>query len=125
MSAPLAVRLVGEHNIGWGNMRPGDMWWVPYYHGDNKALLCPWDNCDDPRGHLFATLPDGWVWELDSRASNCGSPGDRQHRCWVRHGEPPALTVDKAGATCPAGAGSIQSGRGWHGFLRAGKLVTA
>ena len=44
------------------------------------------------------------------------------HRCWCRHGEPPNITVDKNGPTCPAGAGSIQC-NDWHGYLRNGELV--
>jgi len=59
---------------------------------------------------------------MDDRASNCGSRDDDEHRCWVRHGEPPDLTVDKQGLTCTAGAGSIVTDT-WHGFLRGGYLV--
>lgn len=46
----------------------------------------------------------------------------RPHKCWVRHGEPPDLHVDKAGVTCNAGAGSILSGD-YHGFLHNGFLT--
>jgi hypothetical protein len=81
--------------------------------------------------HIFASgpqleviLPDLTPWNIDSRAHNCTMPADFDHRCWVRHGEPPAITVDKNGLTCAAGAGSIQSG-GYHGFLRDGRLVVA
>jgi len=56
---------------------------------------------------------------IDSRASNCTLPDDNVHKCWVRHGEAPNFTVDKNGATCAAGAGSIQTSN-WHGFLRNG-----
>lgn len=70
---------------------------------------------------LTCVLPNGHHWHIDSRASNCGRPDDDEHRCWVRHGEPPAIHVDKNGNTCPAGAGSIQSGD-WHGFLHHGVL---
>lgn len=75
--------------------------------------------------HLVCKVPDahgGHVWHMDGRAGNCGRPDDDVHRCWVRHGVPPNLTVDKDGDTCVAGAGSIQTG-GWHGFLRDGHLV--
>lgn len=90
----------------------------------------------------FGTGPDGMIvycktpgrdWCIDSRASNCGSPTDNEHRCWVRHGDPrdpqgiktgQKLHVDKNGRTCSAGAGSIQAGD-WHGFLHNGSLVTA
>lgn len=74
--------------------------------------------------HLEVILPDFTPWNIDSRAGNCGSPEDFEHRCWVRHGEPPAITVDKSGPTCVAGSGSIDSGT-WHGFLRDGQLVVA
>jgi hypothetical protein len=47
---------------------------------------------------------------------------DTVHRCWVRHGTVgDKLTVDKAGNTCAAGAGSIQMAA-WHGFLQQGVL---
>ncbi len=85
----------------------------PYWHAgaDGHCLMvkCP---------------PDGWEWAVDGRASNCTMPSDNEHDCWVRHGEAPRVTVDKAGRTCAAGAGSIQTPR-WHGFLRDGFLITA
>lgn len=74
-------------------------------------------------GPCLTVMTPGGVWRIDSRASNCGSPYDYEHRCWVRHGEPPAVTVDKEGVTCVAGAGSIQCGD-FHGFLRDGALTT-
>ncbi len=104
-----------------------------------------------PDGKSFTVkLPGGHDWCIDSRASNCdslcancgrpyfqhdqgtfeerqkacpeGYTDARPHKCWVRHGEAPNLTVDKAGITCGAGAGSIVV-PGWHGFLRGGQLV--
>lgn len=74
--------------------------------------------------YLMIRLPNGHDWAVDSRASNCGSPDDNVHRCWIRHGNPREcrVTVDKNGVTCSAGAGSIQGGD-WHGFLRDGQLV--
>ena len=81
-----------------------------------------WNDCTDERGHLLVVCPSGQSWDIDSRASNCTMPDDRTHRCWVRHGEPPNLTVDKAGKTCAAGAGSIIAGS-YHGFLRNGELT--
>jgi hypothetical protein len=72
---------------------------------------------------IVCKLPDGHIWYIDSRASNCTLPEDNEHRCWVRHGTVgDALTVDKNGKTCAAGAGSIAS-HGWHGFLENGQLV--
>lgn len=79
-----------------------------------------WRTGPDGRS-LTCVLPNGHHWHIDSRANNCGRPDDDEHRCWVRHGEPPAIHVDKNGNTCPAGAGSIQSGD-WHGFLHHGVL---
>ena len=78
---------------------------------------------DDGRT-LWVKLPNGDVWCVDGRASNCTKPEDTEHRCWVRHGEAPNITVDKNGNTCSAGAGSIQSGS-YHGFLRDGYLEQA
>lgn len=75
-----------------------------------------------PDGRSLHVRTPGGDWCIDSRASNCGLPEDNEHRCWVRHGEPPIVTVDKSGNTCNAGAGSIQCGS-YHGFLRDGWLV--
>lgn len=75
-----------------------------------------------PDGKSLMVLTPGGTWNIDSRASNCGLPVDNVHRCWVRHGIPPNITVDKAGNTCSAGAGSILIGD-YHGFLRNGELT--
>lgn len=92
---------------------PGMMWnawWAgEWARGPDGQCLC-------------VILPDGFEWMIDGPASNCTMPDDRgpfdkAHRCWVRHGEPPNLVVDKNGRTCAAGAGSIQSRRSYHGFL--------
>ena len=78
-----------------------------------------------PDGRSLAVVcPDGdglYIWYVDSRASNCTMPNDNEHRCWVRHGDPPNVHVDKDGLTCAAGAGSIHT-RGWHGYLHHGFL---
>lgn len=102
----------------------------------------------DGRALIVVLPPDGHPWHIDGRASNCDSPcascgqpyhahnqaaadrafkcdryrDARPHKCWVRHGEPPNVTVDKQGITCGAGAGSIQTKR-YHGFLQGGRLV--
>jgi len=61
-------------------------------------------------------------WYIDSRASNCTMPDDKEHRCWVRHGTVgDVVHVDKNGNTCAAGAGSIAV-PGFHGFLHHGIL---
>lgn len=89
----------------------GAMWdafWYPWKGPDGRSLV--------------AKCPGGHEWMIDGRASNCSLPNDTQHRCWVRHGEPPRLTVDKNGLTCAAGAGSILAGN-YHGFLRDGAFT--
>ena len=74
---------------------------------------------------VFCRLPEGHTWYIDSRASNCTMPTDNSHRCWVRHGtKGEALTVDKMGASCKAGGGSINVEGIWHGFLTKGRLVS-
>lgn len=68
----------------------------------------------------------GHHWYIDGRASNCTMKEDEEHRCWVRQGTiGEKLTVDKAGLTCAAGAGSFFMGPNneWHGFLRQGRLT--
>ena len=92
------------------NPPPGamwDAWWMPWKGPDGKSLM--------------VMTPDGHPWNIDGPASNCDMPDDREHRCWVRHGEPPNIHVDKNGRTCGAGAGSIQTPK-WHGFLTNGVL---
>jgi hypothetical protein len=105
-----------RYNTASGDPEPGDLYYVSWGRGENAG--CPFhDNCDGQ--HLFAILPNGEDWDIDGRASNCDRPHDRTHRCWVRHGEPPQITVDKRGLTCHAGAGSIALGS-YHGFLHNG-----
>lgn len=78
-----------------------------------------------PDGRALMVRTPGGDWHIDGPASNCARPQEPEaHKCWVRHGEPPRLTVDKQGETCQAGGGSILIG-GYHGFLRDGHLVTA
>jgi hypothetical protein len=92
----------------------GAMWfatWLP------KNVT--WDNETEP--HLYVETPGG-TWDIDSRASNCPIKDDKQHRCWVRRGTPPEITVDKHGVTCNAGVGDVQIGK-WHGWLEAGELI--
>lgn len=90
-----------------------DAWWYPA----NGA----WRGAD---GRALIVKTPGGEWHVDGRASNCTMPTDCEHKCWVRHGEPPNVTVDKNGRTCGAGAGSILAGS-YHGFLRQGQLVPA
>ena len=95
------------------NPVPGMMWFADWMSED-------WHG---PDGHcLVAVCPNGSEWMIDGRASNCTMPQDRGHRCWVRHGVPPNVTVDKNGKTCAAGAGSIAV-PGYHGFLRNGEFT--
>ena len=86
---------------------------------------CPWmpDSMKKADGLCLCCQTPGGQWCIDGQASNCTRPRE-PHDCWVRHGVPPHLHVDKNGNTCNAGAGSIVSG-GWHGFLHHGELVTA
>ena len=106
-------------NTTSGLPEPGDMFYVDFFHGDDGHCF-RWDNCTGP--HLYVILPNGDEWDVEGRASNCTLPKDRTHRCWVRHGEPPNVTVDKGGHTCRAGAGSIGS-NDYHGFLQGGTLT--
>jgi hypothetical protein len=104
-----------------GKPEPGDLFWADWYgtrDGDGGCVFH--DNCDGR--HLFAVTPSGHHWDIDGRASNCTMPTERLHRCWIRHGEPPLVTVDKLGVTCAAGAGSIAV-PGYHGFLRNGAFT--
>lgn len=77
----------------------GAMWDAIWLHGvpaccgaDGRAIICK--------------VPNHHDWQIDGPASNCTRPNE-PHKCWIRHGTPPNLTVDKNGDTCAAGAGSI------------------
>jgi hypothetical protein len=97
---------------------PGAMYDADWFHG--------FEGWQGPDGlSLIAILPNGVPWHIDGAANNCTDPeGARlgSHKCWVRHGIPPLITVDKSGVTCAAGAGSIMSGD-YHGFLRDGEFT--
>lgn len=94
---------------------PGAMWYAWWF-----------DTMYQPQGAhcLVVKTPGSREWIIDSQASNCTMPDDRRqekHHCWILHGTPPDVTVDKQGQTCAAGPGSVQCGK-WHGFLRNGYL---
>lgn len=128
-----------EHVWGFWALPPGAMFWQDLTENSRPAGPDDWTHLDlrrpapDARRspsftffdgpHLCVQTPGG-RWVIDSRASNCGLPFDYEHRCWIRHGDPPAITVDKHGVTCAAGAGSIQCGN-YHGFLVDGHLTDA
>ncbi len=93
----------------------------------DKEYLHDWPEWTGPDGLSLHCMTPGGTWCIDSIASNCTDPHNRNHKCWIRHGDPRTgkITVDKGGApTCTAGAGSIQCGT-YHGFLRDGALVDA
>jgi hypothetical protein len=123
--------------LSLGELPPGAM-----YHAD-WMLIEGTDHYRGPDGHsLVVILPDNTPWNIDGRANNCDSPcaecgvpylshkyelcqsyrDARPHKCWVRHGQAPNITVDKNGVTCGAGAGSIAT-RNYHGFLRNGEFT--
>lgn len=88
-----------------------DAWWLPNSWAGPDGI------------HLMVRCPNGHDWHVDGQARNCTRPGE-PHQCWVRHGDPRDchVTVDKAGDTCAAGAGSILAGD-YHGFLHDGTLT--
>ncbi len=93
----------------------GAMWDATWLHetiGTGSDGIC-----------LVVKTPGG-DWVVDGVAKNCPSSNGKSHKCWVRHGDPRTepVTVDKNGATCPTGEGSISIG-GYHGFLRDGYLT--
>lgn len=94
-------------------MPPGAMF---FCHWLTQSFF--WDNSE---GDCLVVKTPGGEWVIDARASNCMMPDENTHRCWIRHGVPPNITVDKNGHTCGAGAGSILQSD-YHGFLRNGYL---
>jgi len=86
---------------------PGALYYADYYLDDRFYPA-------GPDGHVLCCNTPGGLWIIDSRASNCTMPGDNEHRCWVRQGDPKdptgkrggrPFTVGKDGLTCEAGAG--------------------
>jgi hypothetical protein len=114
----------GEEFFSLAGVPAGAMWyadWMLGYEQTRTAFAGPDGRC------LVVKLPNGHDWMIDAICSNCTDregalKGD--HKCWVRHGTAPNITVDKNGKTCGAGGGSILSGT-YHGFLRNGELVEA
>lgn len=111
----LYKRLDTGEEIILRNAPSGAMWYAWWFDDMYKPQL---EHC------LVVKTPGNRDWIIDGQASNCTIPDDKmqeKHHCWVLHGEPPNVTIDKQGTTCSAGAGSVQSGN-WHGFLRNGFL---
>lgn len=96
------------------DMPVGAMWYLPHY--ERYPHFCGPDGKS-----LVVRVPGNYDWMVDMRCSNCTRREDNSHRCWIRHGTPPNIHVDKNGNTCSAGAGSIVA-PGWHGFLTHGYL---
>lgn len=128
ISKQLNIPLTGmglhtRYNTESGKPEPGDMFWFyPVKEWVESAIT--WDN--HPGKELHVICPDGHEWNIDSRAKNCSLPKDNLHRCWIRHGEPPNITVMRKGepvggegGTCTAGSSSIDTGS-YHGFLKNG-----
>lgn len=99
-----ADRFIREPSQTWGRGPDGHCLMIRGFYGDD---FCP-----------------------DVRAANCTMPKDDAHKCWVRVGTVPNITISKRGGlTCAAGAGSFYFGRRpeggfkWHGFCRNGELV--
>jgi len=107
----LLMRVGSDELVTWRDAEPGamlDAQWFPWKGFDGRSLK--------------VKCPNGIEWAIDGPANNCTKPDDSEHRCWIRHGEPPVITVDKNGNTCAAGAGSIQAGD-YHGFLQNGEFT--
>lgn len=122
-----SYRYVDRFRI-WRNAETGTNYEAPHKAPAGAMYRATWltEHCtsQDDGAPLIVNTPGG-AWLVDDQASNCTMPDDRRqerHHCWVRHGVPPLITVDKAGVTCGAGAGSIQCGN-YHGFLQQGYLV--
>jgi len=91
------------------------------WHWIACEFKCGWENCSGR--HLEVQLPTGQWWDIDGRAVNCSAPHDRKHRCWIRYGELPFITINKDGLTCDAGGGSILVRYpNWHGRLQNGNF---
>ncbi len=106
---------------GFDDLPPGAMFLQPVGPGGLACYHQP--KCD---AHLVVMCPSDpvYMWHVDG-PSECAWRGNLSHRCWIRYGSPPDVTVTKG--SCPGGAGSIstrprgQPGR-YHGFLYRGVL---
>jgi hypothetical protein len=118
----------GEEFEALADTPVGAMWFAPWL-----------DEMFSPQlEHVLIVKTPGGDWLIDGEARNCTMPNkgeerdgktyfypfQQDHHCWIIHGTPPDITVDKAGTTCGAGAGSIGKPN-YHGFLRNGYLVEA
>lgn len=96
----------------------GAMWFSEYL--EEYPRMC------GPDGKALIVKVMTSEWHVDGKCNNCTMPEDNVHKCWIRHGTVPNITVDKNGVTCSAGGGSIWVNQGrpndWHGFLRNGRL---
>ena len=93
------------------NLAPGSMYWM------HRKITCVAHQV--PCSHLMVVAPGGAMWDIDS--IGCGRM--YPHNCWIRHGEPPQVTVDKDGSnTCDSGRGSF-TGRASHVFLWDGEFI--
>jgi hypothetical protein len=119
-----AIRCIFVEAVGDGMFRHGDK---VLTQGDlpvGAMWYADWYKRKGPDGHCLIVKTPGGIWSVDGRASNCTLPHDNEHCCWVRHGSPPNINVDKNGNTCGCGC-SIGLGENWkdyHGFLRNGSL---
>jgi hypothetical protein len=99
---------------------PGAMWYADWviYRQDQGWFVGPDGHCLMIRGFY------GRDFCPDQRARNCTLPDNDEHKCWVRVGEVPNITIGKTGGrTCGAGAGSFFFTDAWHGFCENGELV--
>lgn len=107
--------IAGSQMVPFNELASGAMWYADWYTRRG------------PDGHHLIVKTPGGCWHVDGRANNCTRLDDDEHYCWVRHGQPPKITVDKNGNTCGCGC-SIGQGAGYrdyHGFLRDGELIDA
>ena len=112
----------GEVQYNLHDFDIGAMWFAYWFQIEAGIELYGWDWENQFQPPLFVKTPDG-DWNIDSRSSNCALLLDNKHRCWVRTGTVPEITVSKNGLTCSAGAGSIARPN-WHGMLENGYLRT-
>ena len=104
-----------------GSPEAGDVFWRQDWAWEQKdgRGICfhsrfggqEWPDCGGK--HLIAFTPNGWEWDINSRAKNCGTKNDPNHRCWTVvgkiEGDPLDITVNPS-IDVP----------GWHGYLEHG-----
>jgi hypothetical protein len=110
---PIQCRMIDYDLVDRKDIKPGDMWYAPWYIEGGKRMNYLTDEYArdwmDKRPPLVVRLPDGTSFMVDCR---CTVDGVLQDHGWTVTGEPPNITVSP----------SINIIGYYHGWLQNGIL---